>query len=301
MATDRQRDLERGSGSGTPRPALQDHRVHQLIAAAGEGTSRQRVRHFVPCPSGSPPANAARWRRFSSASVGRRCAGECPPSEHGFKLRALSCNCPPTRPPRLRARLFDPDLRQAPLGHGGDGGVLHPTFSLRARQSHGIRLDLAGRYGRSNPDEIVVWEQQNIDRKHRSAHPSLKASTTKSDLPRVIYSRPPSYPRCAPTSVRKRVSGILIAFITRTRVVDQSSGAGSPPSSPGTGDVTFIRMACWLPRHVAVLPRRCAAGPCRNCHAPSWNSWSRRSRCAARLASRPSTPRWCCSRTISFW
>ena len=37
------------------------------------------------------------------------------------------------------------------------------------------------------------------------------------------------------------------------------------------------------PRRSAAGQSSCAAGPCRNCHAPSSNSWSRRSRCAARI------------------
>jgi hypothetical protein len=158
------------------------------------------------------------------------------PADNGIDVQA-----------RLRARLFEPDLREVmrlptPLSTAETGAKVEHLFSLAKAAE--LRLTLPGDIAARMFDEIVVWGQQTIDRQDPFAASFVKGFN---DGIRVAAGHLLTAAVVPGMTVEQRTEQRfqnLLAFITRTR--SWTSIGALPyflPSTPGIiGDVTsFVR------------------------------------------------------------
>ena len=230
-----------------------DHRVHQLIAAAQKGQAGREYATLLLAYLALRDA----LRRGEVEAFGKALWSDVDAQENALPQNTgLSPSAFLQLPAddgidvqaRLRARLFDPDLRQVmtlptPMGTAEMGGKVDHLYALAKATELGLTLpaDTAVRMF----DEIVVWEQQNIDRKDPFGASFLKGFNDNIRLAAGHVLTTAVVPAMRTDQRTQQRVQNLIAFITRTR--SWTSIGALPyflPSTAGvTGDVTsFIRM-----------------------------------------------------------
>ena len=202
-----------------------DHRVHQLIAAAEMG---QADREYAILPLAylalrkalKPDEATAFGKALWSDTDAKENAlpqntGLNPavllqlPADNGIDVQA-----------RLRARLFDPDLREvmrlpSPLSSAETSAKVEHLFSLAKAIELG--LTLPGEIAERMFDEIVIWEHQSIDRKDPFGASFIKGFNVGIQIAAGHLLTTAVVPAMRVEQRTEQRFQTLIAFITRTR------------------------------------------------------------------------------------
>ena len=227
-----------------------DHRVHQLIAAAQKGQADReqatlRLAYLAMRDTLKPG---------EATAFGKALWSDVDAQEHAFPLNTgLSPSALLVLPTdegidvqaRLRARLFDADLRevmklQTPTGTLEIGTKIEHLNSLTKATEFGLTLpaDVAVRIF----DEIIVWEQQTTDRQDPFATSFVKGFNDGMRLSAGYLLTMAVVPAMRAEQRTDQRARNLMAFLTRTR--SWTSLGALPlflPSAQGASDeITLI-------------------------------------------------------------